>query len=341
MEIPEKQEKWDLNEILLRALALADSGHPAEAEIEFLKAFDVTGIAFTADKDNWGVAADLYFAYGRLLHEMKRPGEGHPKIKQALGLYTRAYGINDGRTIFCQRKLKELSRANNDSDELFRADLFLKAHHAVQSLIAAAFLYDKGHDRDRLIAAFCERSSLSQAIPSVEQNEASLAALADKQIVDLALELFADSARAEPEKGGLVVFQRKQGENFIQQCLTNPASFVDAFNKAVGENLLLLVKAEAETDSVLDLFLEKAPLAESQRKKSRSKKLGVEQSFKWPCSELDDLALAFNNRLRKLGREGQFYLLRSEADGEAAYLLCTPSQFQTVKACVPLRRLGR
>jgi hypothetical protein len=341
LEISSESEKWDLNEILLRALALTDCGHLAEAESAFLEAFAATGSAFTEDRDNLGVAADLYFAYGRLLHEMKRPQEGYLKIKEALTLYSRAYGINDSRTIFCQRKIKELARANNDSDELFRADLFLRAHLAVQSLIAAAFLDDRGADHHQLMADFCESPMLTAAISSVEPNEANLAALADKAIVAFVLELFAERAQTEQKKSPLAIFDRSQQDTFVQECLANPAFYVGAFNHAAGEIILVLVRAEEKTDLVIDLYLDKVPLAENLRKKNRTKKTtAVQQPDKWPCSKLDDLALAFNSRLRKIGREQQFCRFSGDAEGHAAYLLCTPNQFQTVKLHIPLRRLG-
>ncbi|MBS1991519.1 MAG: hypothetical protein JSS83_13435 [Cyanobacteria bacterium SZAS LIN-3] len=292
-----------LNESLLKALALVDQDKAMEADAVFKEALDQIRTSKQISIDVLPTIADLSFGYGRLLLKMKEHREGHALIDIALRLYTRLYGIEDGRTIFCADKKRELARTANNQIEIANVQYFLRAHNVLNRLKSLRLLPDAGPtDFNTPIEKSTDLFSAAvRGMPATSPDQ-QIIEVEDRHIVLLVGELFAACAEAEGHTSRLAIIP-------VQGMASD--GYIEIFVKAMTNPVLR--KEVSETDQE-----------------------------KWGAVSVDDLCGLVNKRLKQLRANEQFYILGRQSDeASCVYLFCSPDQVGRLKDLLPIGGKGK
>jgi hypothetical protein len=348
-----------LHAFLLRALDLSNDGRYEAAAIVFCEALALARLNLSElegskssgaankgvlDVEELSTIADLCFGYARVLAELNGVHQALDLMYLAIRLYTRLYGIADGRVLFCASRLKELALSFQAYIYVARILFFLRAHKALAGLLQAKFLFESSWPEccvlvENLTSAYCLRldnGSSYSADLSTEEIE-------DIEIVNCAVELIRSTASSSAAR--LVVFPAYDSQSFSALCHTNFSGYVAEFNRAVGKEILIPVRCEigylpedSPQSIVAYLFVQKGQTLGlgkgSMVVNSPERKL----PFKWKCSEFDDLCGLFNSRLRKLRSGERFYRLDNGRSAVInAYLYCSSAQASDLIGSVPMR----
>ncbi|MBS1999705.1 MAG: hypothetical protein JSS86_25455 [Cyanobacteria bacterium SZAS LIN-2] len=292
-----------LNESLLKALALVDQDKAAEADAVFKEALDQIRTSKNISFDVLPTIADLSFGYGRLLLKMKEHREGHALIDIALRLYTRLYGIEDGRTIFCADKKRELARTANNQTEIANVQYFLRAHNLLNRLKSLRLLPDAGPtDFNMPIEKSTDLFSADLRGMPVTSTDQQIDKVEDKHIVLLVVELFAACAEAEGHTSKLAIIP-------VQDMARD--GYIEIFVKAITNPVLR--KEVSETEKA-----------------------------KWSGVKIDELCGLVNKRLKQLRANEQFYILGRQSDeASCVYLFCSQDQVGRLKDLLPIGGNGK
>ncbi|MBS2007538.1 MAG: hypothetical protein JST01_10885 [Cyanobacteria bacterium SZAS TMP-1] len=287
-----------LNEALLKALALVDQDKTAEADAVFKEALEQIRASKQISFDVLPTIADLSFGYGRLLLKMKQQSAGNAFIDIALRLYTRLYGIEDGRTTFCVDKKRELARTENNDIEIAKVQYFLRAQNILNRLKSLRLLPDAGPtDFNTPIEKSTDLFSAAVRGMPASPPDQQIIEVEDRHIVLLVEELFAACAEAEGHTSRLAIIPVQDGAR---------DGYIEIFVKAITNPVLR--KEVSETDQE-----------------------------KWSAVSVDDLCGLVNKRLKQLRANEQFYILgRQSDDANCVYLFCSPDQVGRLKDLLPI-----
>lgn len=348
-----------LHAFLLKALDLSNDGRYEEAAIVFCEALTLARINLFAvqssksndssnkaaiDEEELSTVADLCFGYARVLAELDCVGQALDLMYLAVRLYTRLYGIADGRVLFCASRLKELALSFTAHIYVARILFFLRAHKVLAGLIRANFLFESSWPEccvivENLTLAYClrlENGSTYSAELKAEEIE-------DIEIVNGVVELISRTANSGATR--LVVFPADDSQSFSALCRKNFNRYVAEFNRAVGKEILIPVRCEisdlpenSPKSTVAYLFAQKGQTLGIGKASMVVNSPERNLPLKWRCYEFDDLCGLFNSRLRKLRSAEKFYRLdNGSSAGINAYLLCSSAQSSALIGSVPMR----
>lgn len=352
-------ETLQLHAFLLKALDLSNDGRYEAAAIVFCEALAIAKLNLSAlessksnapssncplDAEELSTIADLCFGYARVLAELGGVRHALGFMYLAIRLYTRLYGIADGRVLFCASRLKELARAFHADIWVARILFFLRAHKVLIGLIRAKFLFESSWPEccvivENLAAAYCLRLDNDSGYPaglSAEEIE-------DIEIVNCAVELISKTASSSATR--LVVFPACESQSFAALCHINFDRYIAEFNRAVGKEILIPVRCEigdlpedSSQSTVAYLFARKGQTLGLGKGSMVVNSPERNLPLKWKCYQFDDLCGLFNSRLRKLRSSEKFYRLdNGRAAVINAYLYCSPDQASALIGSVPMR----
>jgi len=352
-------ETLQLHAFLLKALDLSNDGRYEAAAGVFCEALalarlnlselessksDASSNNGVLDVEELSTIADLCFGYARVLAELNGAPQALELMYLAIRLYTRLYGIADGRVLFCASRLKELALSFPAYIYVARILFFLRAHKALAGLIRAKFLFESSWPEccvivENLTSAYCLRLDNGSSYPaglSAEEIE-------DIEIVNCAVELISRTKSTSATR--LVVFPACESQSFSALCHMNFDRYVAEFNRAVGKEILIPVRCEigdlpedSPQSTVAYLFAQKGQTLGSGKGSMVVSSPERNLPLKWKCFHFDDLCGLFNSRLRKLRSVEKFYRLDNGRSAIInAYLYCSSDQASALIGSVPMR----
>ncbi len=348
-----------LHAFLLRALDLSNEGRYEAAAVVFCEALafarlnlselegsksNGASINGALDVEELSTIADLCFGYARVLAELNSVRQALDLMYLAIRLYTRLYGVADGRVLFCASRLKELALSFPAYISVARILFFLRAHKALAGLIRAKFLFESSWPEccvivENLTSDYCLRldkgTSYSAGLSAEE--------IEDIEIVNCAVELIRRTAGSSAAR--LVVFPAYDSQFFSTLCHMNFSGYVAEFNRSVGKEILIPVRCEigyvpedSPQSTVSYLFVQKGQRLGLGKGAMVVNSPERNLPLKWKCSEFDDLCGLFNSRLRKLRSAEKFYRLDNGRSAVInAYLYCSSDQASALIGAVPMR----